>query len=60
MACLTLFETIHGECFDKKKKKKRERKKRKEKGREKNHENGVASIVQTLKNGFNFMEMCVV
>lgn len=59
MACLTLFETIHGECFDKKKKKERE-KRGKRRGEKKNHENGVASIVQTLKNGFNFMEMCVV
>lgn len=43
---------------EKKKKKKREEKEEREGG--KNHENGDTRIVQTLKNGFNFMEMCVV
>lgn len=35
MACLTLFETIHGECFDKKKKKEREKKEEREGERKK-------------------------
>lgn len=59
MACLTLFETIHSECFDKKKKQKKKKKEEREGRGGKNHENGDTSIVQTLKNGFNFMEMCV-